>query len=231
MVDGERLDRTDCRPYSRYKVKRWGLVMKIGELAARAACDVQTVRYYEREGLLEAPAREASGYRRYGRAHLARLQFIRHCRSLEIPLSQVRQLVAFARSPSESWPRWTRWSMGTSRACASRWMRWRCSSAGWWRCEASAAASRGTRARSSTRSAAHRRRTPARAIARSPRGRPLRGHSLRGRAQPASPARITWWWRIASSVSALRSARVLVECIGARLAIAAASPAGGSAPL
>jgi DNA-binding transcriptional MerR regulator len=102
MVDGERLDRTDCRPYSRYKVKRWGLVMKIGELAARAACDVQTVRYYEREGLLEAPAREASGYRRYGRAHLARLQFIRHCRSLEIPLSQVRQLVAFARSPSES---------------------------------------------------------------------------------------------------------------------------------
>jgi len=102
MVDGEWFDRADCRPYSRYRVNRWGLVMKIGELAAKAACDVQTVRYYEREGLLDAPAREASGYRRYGREHLARLQFIRHCRSLEIPLSEVRRLVAFARSPSES---------------------------------------------------------------------------------------------------------------------------------
>lgn len=36
--------------------------MKIGELAARAECDVQTVRFYEREGLLEAPARESSSY-------------------------------------------------------------------------------------------------------------------------------------------------------------------------
>ena len=39
--------------------------MKIGELAAQAGCDVQTVRFYEREGLLEEPRREASGYRRY----------------------------------------------------------------------------------------------------------------------------------------------------------------------
>src|SRR5205085_7381917 len=42
-----------------------GMAMKIGELAARASCDVQTVRFYEREGLLEAPERESSGYRRY----------------------------------------------------------------------------------------------------------------------------------------------------------------------
>jgi DNA-binding transcriptional MerR regulator len=52
--------------------------MKIGELATQAGCDVQTVRFYEREGLLEEPAREASGYRRYAERHLKRLQFIRH---------------------------------------------------------------------------------------------------------------------------------------------------------
>lgn len=76
--------------------------MKIGELAARAGCDTQTVRYYEREGLLEAPEREASGYRRYAERHLARLRFIRHCRSLDIPLHDVRRLLDFAAQPDRS---------------------------------------------------------------------------------------------------------------------------------
>jgi Cd(II)/Pb(II)-responsive transcriptional regulator len=76
--------------------------MKIGELATRAACDVQTVRFYEREGLLEEPAREASGYRNYEERHLTRLNFIRHCRSLDIPLLEVRQLLQFAAQPDRS---------------------------------------------------------------------------------------------------------------------------------
>jgi len=76
--------------------------MKIGELAAQAGCDVQTVRYYEREGLLEAPEREDSGYRRYASKHLARLQFIRHCRTLDIPLAEVRQLLDYAEAPRQS---------------------------------------------------------------------------------------------------------------------------------
>jgi Cd(II)/Pb(II)-responsive transcriptional regulator len=76
--------------------------MKIGELAERAGCDVQTVRFYEREQLLEAPHREASGYRRYADRHLAQLQFIRHCRSLDIPLPEIRQLLEFAAAPEES---------------------------------------------------------------------------------------------------------------------------------
>ena len=67
--------------------------MKIGELASQAGCDVQTVRFYEREGLLAEPEREASGYRRYAEPHLRRLQFIRHCRSLDIPLPEIRQLL------------------------------------------------------------------------------------------------------------------------------------------
>jgi Cd(II)/Pb(II)-responsive transcriptional regulator len=76
--------------------------MRIGELAQRAHCDVQTVRFYEREGLLEEPQREVSGYRKYDSRHLTRLNFIRHCRSLDIPLTEVRQLLDFAQSPTRS---------------------------------------------------------------------------------------------------------------------------------
>ena len=75
--------------------------MRIGELAGRAGCDVQTVRFYEREGLLEEPVREASGYRRYDDRHLSRLNFIRHCRSLDIPLPEVRRLLDFAAQPAQ----------------------------------------------------------------------------------------------------------------------------------
>jgi len=73
--------------------------MKIGELAKRSGCDVQTVRYYEREGLLAEPPREASGYRRYDATHLQRLQFIRHCRSLDMPLPEIRRLQTLAAEP------------------------------------------------------------------------------------------------------------------------------------
>jgi Cd(II)/Pb(II)-responsive transcriptional regulator len=76
--------------------------VKIGELAAQAGCDVQTVQFYERERLLAEPPREPSGYRRYDERHLTRLNFIRHCRSLDIPLSEVRQLLDFAARPDQS---------------------------------------------------------------------------------------------------------------------------------
>jgi len=76
--------------------------VKIGELASRAGCDVQTVRFYEREGLLAEPERESSGYRRYEQQHLKRLQFVRHCRSLDIPLPEIRQLLGFAAAPDQS---------------------------------------------------------------------------------------------------------------------------------
>jgi len=76
--------------------------MRIGELAAQAGVDVQTVRYYEREGLIDAPARTASGYRRYAPVHLERLNFIRHCRSLDMALSDVKRLLALSRDQSVS---------------------------------------------------------------------------------------------------------------------------------
>ncbi|MCG5259145.1 Cd(II)/Pb(II)-responsive transcriptional regulator [Cupriavidus gilardii] len=74
--------------------------MRIGELARRSGCDAETIRYYEREGLLDAPQREDNGYRRYGDAHLVQLNFVRHCRSLGMSLSDVRRLRDFARDPS-----------------------------------------------------------------------------------------------------------------------------------
>jgi DNA-binding transcriptional MerR regulator len=67
--------------------------MRIGELARQAGVDVQTVRYYEREGLLEAPARTGSGYRAYGPDQLERLNFVRHCRALDMPLAEIKRLI------------------------------------------------------------------------------------------------------------------------------------------
>ena len=49
--------------------------MRIGELAKLSCCDVETVRFYEREGLLAPPAREANSYRNYTEAHLVQLNF------------------------------------------------------------------------------------------------------------------------------------------------------------
>lgn len=74
--------------------------MRIGELSEATGVDVETIRYYERERLLAAPGRQANGYRAYGRTHLERLAFIRHCRALEIPLTDIRRLLDFAATPA-----------------------------------------------------------------------------------------------------------------------------------
>ena len=76
--------------------------MKIGELAAASDTAVETVRYYERQGLLPEPARTESNYRTYGGEHLARLQFIRYCRGLDMSLDEVRVLLRFKDSPHEN---------------------------------------------------------------------------------------------------------------------------------
>lgn len=66
--------------------------MRIGELAKATGVGIETIRYYEKAGLLPAPVRETNGYRIYSRQHLERLAFIRHCRALDIPLEAVRRL-------------------------------------------------------------------------------------------------------------------------------------------
>ncbi|MDF2466671.1 MAG: putative transcriptional regulator, MerR family [Ramlibacter sp.] len=69
--------------------------MKISDLSRATGVDVETIRYYEKAGLLPAPAREANGYRSYGPAHLERLAFVRHCRGLDIPMADVKRLLDF----------------------------------------------------------------------------------------------------------------------------------------
>ncbi len=73
--------------------------MKIGELAKCADCSVETIRFYEREGLLQAPVREENGYRRYTDDHLQKLNFIRHCRSLGMGLPDIRTLLDLQAHP------------------------------------------------------------------------------------------------------------------------------------
>ncbi|MFA9439066.1 Cd(II)/Pb(II)-responsive transcriptional regulator [Uliginosibacterium sp. sgz301328] len=70
--------------------------MKIGELARAAQCTVDTVRYYEREGLLPAPSRTDSNYRQYGPAHVERLRFIRNCRALDMAHEEIRALLQYS---------------------------------------------------------------------------------------------------------------------------------------
>ena len=68
----------------------------IGQLAKRGGVRVDTVRYYERNGLLAARSRLASGYRRYGEIELARLRFIRRAQALGFTLKEIKQLLALS---------------------------------------------------------------------------------------------------------------------------------------
>lgn len=71
----------------------------IGALAKRAATKVQTIRFYEQEGLMPAPPRTEGRQRRYTKAHADRLAFIRHARELGFPLEAIRELLALADRP------------------------------------------------------------------------------------------------------------------------------------
>lgn len=68
----------------------------IGALAKRAGVRIDTVRYYERSGLLAPKARLATGYRRYGKVEVARLRFIRRAQALGFTLNEVRELLALS---------------------------------------------------------------------------------------------------------------------------------------
>jgi DNA-binding transcriptional MerR regulator len=70
-----------------------GGASSIGELARATGTKVETIRYYERIGLLPAPARTGGNYRSYGRAHLERLSFVRRSRDLGFSLDAVRELL------------------------------------------------------------------------------------------------------------------------------------------
>lgn len=74
--------------------------MRIGELARRAGVGVETIRFYEREGLLQDPPRRESGYREYPSESLIRLRFIRHAKALGFSLPEIQELLSLRCSES-----------------------------------------------------------------------------------------------------------------------------------
>jgi len=67
--------------------------MRIGELSKATGVDIETIRFYEKAGLLPPPVRSSNGYRDYAQPHLERLAFIRHCRALDMSLADVGVLL------------------------------------------------------------------------------------------------------------------------------------------
>jgi Cd(II)/Pb(II)-responsive transcriptional regulator len=76
--------------------------LTIGALAQRLQCPTETIRFYEREGLLPPPARSGGNYRLYGKVHLERLGFIRRCRTLDMTLDEIRVLLQLRDKPADN---------------------------------------------------------------------------------------------------------------------------------
>lgn len=74
----------------------------IGEVAKRSGCTPETIRHYERLGLLPKPMRGANGYRYYNAEAIRRLGFIRRCRDLGLDLGSIHELVELAAQPEAS---------------------------------------------------------------------------------------------------------------------------------
>lgn len=68
--------------------------LSIGKLSTATGCKVETIRFYEKAGILPAPARTTGGQRRYTREHLKRLNFVRRSRGLGFSLEEVRTLLS-----------------------------------------------------------------------------------------------------------------------------------------
>jgi DNA-binding transcriptional MerR regulator len=73
--------------------------LKIGQVSAATGANVETIRYYERIGLLPKPHRTSGNYRDYGAEHLQRLSFIRYARGLGFEIADIRSLAALADEP------------------------------------------------------------------------------------------------------------------------------------
>lgn len=73
--------------------------MTIGRLAKAAGVHVETIRYYQRRGLLEEPRRPAGGVRRYGKSDALRLRFIKRAQEIGFTLAEVEELLRLERTP------------------------------------------------------------------------------------------------------------------------------------
>ena len=73
--------------------------LTIGRVARRAGVGVETVRFYERQGLLNEPSRQQSGYREYDEDVVAQLRFIRRAKQLGFTLKEIKELLSLRRDP------------------------------------------------------------------------------------------------------------------------------------
>jgi MerR family mercuric resistance operon transcriptional regulator len=78
------------------------VAIQIGELSRRTGCKVETIRYYERVGLLPRPSRSAGRYRLYDTGDVRRLAFVRRARELGFTLDEVRALLVLSAADSEN---------------------------------------------------------------------------------------------------------------------------------
>ena len=76
--------------------------MKISTVAANSGCNLETIRYYERIGLMPPPERTPKGYREYSEADVERLRFISRGRGLGFNLQEIRSLLRLAQDPDIS---------------------------------------------------------------------------------------------------------------------------------
>lgn len=77
-------------------------ILMIGQLARQTGTKVETIRFYEKNGLLPAPSRTDGNYRAYEPGHLSRLSFIRRARELGFSLDQIREFLKLADDRSQS---------------------------------------------------------------------------------------------------------------------------------
>lgn len=82
-------------PPVRWRVKRYSLLMLIGDVAERTGLTVKTLRYYEQVGVVEVADRTPGGYRRYDVGVLERVAFVRSAQAIGLTLGEIREIVAF----------------------------------------------------------------------------------------------------------------------------------------
>jgi MerR family copper efflux transcriptional regulator len=81
-------------------LKKASTALRIGEVARRADVNIQTLRYYERRGLLPAPRRRPSGYREYSTDTVRVIRFIKRAQELGFSLRDIRELIELRESPA-----------------------------------------------------------------------------------------------------------------------------------
>ena len=105
-VEFDRVGRPDVRPsgIGVDALLQPHLTLKIGEVAAQSGVSIDTLRFYEKSGVLDKPQRSLNGYRVYDRNVLERLVFIREARSLGFTLAEIREVLSAARAGKDVCP-------------------------------------------------------------------------------------------------------------------------------